>query len=357
MIYRGIRMDVSEEFPEGKSFIWWAFSSSTSSIKVLEQFLGQNGNRTIFNIECDSARDISKHSFYQSENEMLMYPARQFQVISKFNSGNKLKIIQIKEIQPPFSLIQIPQTPSTTEDQVKQIQAPFSHIQISQTSSTSKYQNIKLQQIIEQCEPKSEVDLKEQNLTDEDMEIVVKEAIIKKQCKKLQLAHNKITSVGASIISEALKNNTTLEHLDLNGNRLCDMGILALTKTFSLNSCKVYFLSLQIIGTTDEGAKYISEMLKTNKTVRYLLLGWNEITDRGVELLADVLTRQNTTLVSLRVDGHKLVSNKSVNSLVEMLKHNQTLNRLGIEKCNLSEKGIEKLRQIAQSKKDFTLIV
>jgi hypothetical protein len=73
-------MDISNEFPKGRKFIWWAFSSSTSSIKVLEQFLGKTGYRTIFNIECDSAKDISKHSFYQNENEMLLYPARQFEV-------------------------------------------------------------------------------------------------------------------------------------------------------------------------------------------------------------------------------------------------------------------------------------
>jgi hypothetical protein len=43
---------------------------------TLEQVLGQTGHRTIFNIECDLAKDITQHSFYQSENEVLMYPAR-----------------------------------------------------------------------------------------------------------------------------------------------------------------------------------------------------------------------------------------------------------------------------------------
>jgi hypothetical protein len=49
------------------------------------------------------------------------------------------------------------------------------------------------------------VDLREQNVNDEDMEIVVKEAVINKQCKKLELSNNQITSVGASIIAKALK--------------------------------------------------------------------------------------------------------------------------------------------------------
>ncbi|CAF4087112.1 unnamed protein product [Rotaria sordida] len=53
IIYRGIKMNLSDEYQKDKIFVWWAFSSSTSSMEVLERFLGQNGSRTIFNIECD----------------------------------------------------------------------------------------------------------------------------------------------------------------------------------------------------------------------------------------------------------------------------------------------------------------
>jgi hypothetical protein len=136
ILYRGIKMDLTEEFPEGKTFVWWGFSSCTFSMKVLEQFLGQSGHRTIFNIECDSAKDICQHSFYQSENEVLMYPARQFQVVSSFNSGNRLKIIHLKEIHPPFPLIHIPQS---TTNPIKEIQPSFSQMHISQTPSTHTY--------------------------------------------------------------------------------------------------------------------------------------------------------------------------------------------------------------------------
>ena len=41
-LYRGIKMDLSEELPKGKTLIWWAFSSCSSSIEVLEQFLGRS---------------------------------------------------------------------------------------------------------------------------------------------------------------------------------------------------------------------------------------------------------------------------------------------------------------------------
>ena len=126
-------MDLGEEFPKGKTFFWWAFSSCSSSIEVLEQFLGQHGHRTIFNIECDSAKDIYAHSFYQSENEVLMYPARQFQVVASFNAGNQLRIIHVKEIQPPFPFIHIPSISSPQVDLIQVIESPLAKMQISPT--------------------------------------------------------------------------------------------------------------------------------------------------------------------------------------------------------------------------------
>ncbi|CAF0831168.1 unnamed protein product [Adineta ricciae] len=137
MVYRGIKIDISSEFPDGRTFIWWAFSSASASIKVLEQFLGTTGHRTVFNIECDSAKDISKYSFYEGENEILMFPARQFQVISTFNSGNQLKIVHLKEIQPPFPLIHIPTAPSTTAAAGEKIKDAGAHA--SSGHSPSKY--------------------------------------------------------------------------------------------------------------------------------------------------------------------------------------------------------------------------
>jgi hypothetical protein len=50
---------MSKEFVKDKTLIWWSFSSCTSTIDVIKHFLGDKGHRTIINIECDSAKDIS----------------------------------------------------------------------------------------------------------------------------------------------------------------------------------------------------------------------------------------------------------------------------------------------------------
>jgi hypothetical protein len=49
------------------------------------------------------------------------------------------------------------------------------------------------------------------------------------------------------------------------------------------------------------------------------------------------------------------VSDSSIDALIEMLRQNQTLQWFDIKECNLSEKGKERLRKIAESKRDFRL--
>jgi hypothetical protein len=107
-VYRGVNMDLSQQYPIGKTFVWWGFSSCTSSIGVLEneQFLGKTGKRTMFTIDCESGKDISHHSYYQSEKEILLLAARQFTVESSLQPAPGLHMIQLKETQSPISLLQ-----------------------------------------------------------------------------------------------------------------------------------------------------------------------------------------------------------------------------------------------------------
>jgi GTPase SAR1 family protein len=108
VIFRGVKLDLSGEYAEDKEFFWWPFSSCAASIGRLETHIGQTGARTIYNIQCRLAIDISRHSYYPIEKEYLLYPARQFKFKSILNSGNGLHIIDVEETEPPFPLFQIP---------------------------------------------------------------------------------------------------------------------------------------------------------------------------------------------------------------------------------------------------------
>ncbi|CAF4478613.1 unnamed protein product [Rotaria sp. Silwood2] len=109
VVYRGVKSDLAAEYSRGSTIVWWGFSSCTVSIEALknERFLGKEGIRTLFSIECDSGKNIRSHSFYAEEDEVLLLPARQFEVIGCLDQGNGLQIIQLREIQPKFPLIKL----------------------------------------------------------------------------------------------------------------------------------------------------------------------------------------------------------------------------------------------------------
>ncbi|CAF1334037.1 unnamed protein product [Rotaria sp. Silwood1] len=137
-VFRGVKENLSAEYPKGKVFIWWGFSSCTSSVEVLEneQFFGTTGNRTLFQIECTTAKDIKKHSLVPSEDEILLLPARQFQVKSCLNSGNDLHIVQLIELKSQFDLLGPVPVPSPTIQPKKssQMKSPSSAISATATA-------------------------------------------------------------------------------------------------------------------------------------------------------------------------------------------------------------------------------
>lgn len=114
-VYRGIKLNLMEDYPKDKKFAWWGFSSCTRSVEVLnsEQFLGKTGDRTLFAVNCYSGKNILNHSYFEREDEILLLPARQFKVASVLNSGNGLHIIQIDEIEPKYPLLE--PIPSVTD--------------------------------------------------------------------------------------------------------------------------------------------------------------------------------------------------------------------------------------------------
>ena len=54
-VYRGVRLDLHKQYNQlqGKTFTWWAFSSTTMDAKLMQSklFLGTEGARTLFSID------------------------------------------------------------------------------------------------------------------------------------------------------------------------------------------------------------------------------------------------------------------------------------------------------------------
>jgi Ran GTPase-activating protein (RanGAP) involved in mRNA processing and transport len=98
-------------------------------------------------------------------------------------------------------------------------------------------------------------------------------------------------------------------------------------------------------------------MLKTNRTLTWLWLPENEISNDGIEYLANILVDYNLTLEWLFLNSNKLINDSSIDDLIHMLQRNQTLKTLYLNNCNLSEITKRKLLQTIKNKKDFDLEV
>ena len=112
-VWRGVPLDLRKEYEVGKTYTWWGFSSCTESISVLESdlFLGQEGKRTMFSIECFNGKKIRQHSSIEDEDEILLLPASQFVVKSHFQPSKKdpdLIIIHLQQVEPPHILLEEP---------------------------------------------------------------------------------------------------------------------------------------------------------------------------------------------------------------------------------------------------------
>ncbi|CAF4069341.1 unnamed protein product [Rotaria sp. Silwood1] len=109
-VYRGIRSNERNFYKRGdKDIYWWGFSSCTTDMHVFNDspFLGSRGARTLFSIHCKTGKDIKNHSAVPQEHEILLPPARRFEVVAVVPQGPELTLIQLEEIESPVQLIDL----------------------------------------------------------------------------------------------------------------------------------------------------------------------------------------------------------------------------------------------------------
>lgn len=190
-VYRGVDADLSTYYTENTKCVWWGFSPCVFSMNTLDDefYLGRKGLRTIFIIECDHGKDIRQHSMNKLKSQLLLFPARQFEIVKVFQSNEDCHTIQLRETQPNFPFFNLP---ATTSSLVTTSQFP-----LHSTSDNSS--NISSMPV--------KVDLSCQNLTDSDMQHIIQE-IIEKKCNELNLASNIFTAEGAKSLAKALSSNT-----------------------------------------------------------------------------------------------------------------------------------------------------
>ena len=267
VLFRGTKLNLSHDYPAGQKVLWWAFSSCTTAMEVLENgpFLGKTGPRTLFKIDCDSGRDIREHSTYPKENEVLLIAAREFCIVSVLDAGHGLHIIHLKETKPKFPLI--------AEIPVVHASDPISADQVILMPT---YRHLDLERHIAKCPYRSSVTLNGYRLTDQDMEIVVQQAILDKQCVKLSLQNNTLTCHGLSTLAMGVRESIMLEELDLSSNHLSNSELGSLVRPISVHQT-VRIEQWKCCGMVkvkvSESRSYLSDFVNAFRSWKKLLLG------------------------------------------------------------------------------------
>ena len=104
-VFRGIKVDVHQEYPTGTRFTWYNFISCTCNAKVLENesFFGTSGHRTLFVIEITSYRGrvVTEYGkLSEAEEEVILPPNTVFTAMGVLNLGEGLYMIHLKEEVP-----------------------------------------------------------------------------------------------------------------------------------------------------------------------------------------------------------------------------------------------------------------
>ncbi len=340
-----------------------------------EKFLGNSGTRTLFNIECESGKEIHQHSYFQQENEILLLPATQFQVIGKINPAPGFYIIHLKETKPQFPLLQPPfnLTTSSTEPVIvntgdtsnnktsflpavpptvttESSQSVTTKPQQPISSSTKTDHNQKLEMLIQQKATLQFAEFGERQLNDQDAYLVAGELARNGHWKNLRLTENNIGAAGAASLSNALLSNSTLQFLQLGFNQLGDEGVACLVSALKVNQTLEHLI-LDGNRITDIGATQLSSMLQVNKSLKIIDLLDNKIGDSGMGSIVAAL-KLNTKLQQLDLQKNK-ITDQCVHVILDLLLHTRTLYSLHLSGNQFSANTNVKLGEAAKQSVTF----
>ena len=79
-VWRGVPLDIGQNFTKNQMFTWWPISSCSLSISVIEQFLANELKSTLFLIQTVNGKNIAGYTQYEKEDEVILRFGTQFRV-------------------------------------------------------------------------------------------------------------------------------------------------------------------------------------------------------------------------------------------------------------------------------------
>ena len=140
----------------------------------------------------------------------------------------------------------------------------------------------------------------------------------------VHMINNLTILIGAAIVAQGLKMNSSLTYLDLCSNTIGPDGASMLAESLLISGVRHLFLARNSI--TDTGAHAIAEFISGSQTLTTVDLSANKIGSMGGKYVADAL-RENSSVTFLNLEKNELGS-AGARNLAEAVRENSVLKTL-----------------------------
>jgi hypothetical protein len=97
-VWRGVSVDAAKHFDENELVTWWNVSSCSLSADVVQNFLSDDKNSTLFMIQAVQGKNLAGYSIYQNEKEVVLSIGTKLRVKGKGIKHGKLHVVHLAEI-------------------------------------------------------------------------------------------------------------------------------------------------------------------------------------------------------------------------------------------------------------------
>ena len=156
---------------------------------------------------------------------------------------------------------------------------------------------------------------------------------------RLYIRDTSLDSKCVSILSEILKTNKTIKTLWLFSSSLTG-GIKQVSDSLCNNRTLEEFMLWDVTGITDEDMTHLSTILATNTTLKELRLINCNITDNGVRYICEGLTK-NQTLTTLNIGTNHQITSVSTSTIADLIQTTTSLTRLYLYNTLLNNDDIK----------------
>ena len=157
--------------------------------------------------------------------------------------------------------------------------------------------------------------------------------------RSLYIVNTSLDSECVSILSEILKTNKTIKRLWLDSSSLTG-GIKQVSDSLCNNKKLVQLWLYNVTGITDEDMTHLSTMLATNTTLKELCLFNCNITDNGVRYICKGLIK-NQTLTKLNIGRNRQITSVSTSTIADLIQTTTSLTRLYLYDTSLNNDDIK----------------